>query len=159
MYILCIESFEIQWIILANNSLKNTTRIWLFCVDCLKLLISFLFKLIGAVGTFKLDIIYIILYYVRLVCGLRILVRRWGLKPNLVSMTTNRSRNHHSTHLGQNSIAGRQARLLQILNDHTVMRCSLLSSKGCQLMQTNPRCSGERCKYCDRIMSVLLLRS
>ena len=118
MYILCIESFEIQWIILANNSLKNTTRIWLFCVDCLKLLISFLFKLIGAVGTFKLDIIYIILYYVRLVCGLRILVRRWGLKPNLVSMT-------------------RLARLLWILDDHTVMCCSLLSTKGCQLMPTN----------------------
>ena len=39
------------------------------------------------------------------------------------------------------------------------MRCSLLSSKGCQLMPTNPRCSGERCQYCDRFMSVLLLRS
>ena len=77
----------------------------------------------------------------------------------LEHFATNRSRNHHSTHLGQNSVAGRQARLLQILDDHTVMRCSLLSTKGCQLMPTNPRCSGERCQYCDRFMSILLLRS
>ena len=74
-------------------------------------------------------------------------------------IATNRSCNHHCTHLGQNSVAGRQAPLLQIFDEHTVMRCSLLDTKGCELMPTNPRCSGQHCQYCDSLMSVLLLRS
>ena len=38
-----------------------------------------------------------------------------GLEPaalQLEHVATNRSRNHHSTHLGQNNVAGRQASLV-----------------------------------------------
>ena len=37
--------------------------------------------------------------------------------------------------------------VFEILDVHTVMRCSLLDTMGCQLMLTNSRYSGERCQY------------
>ena len=77
----------------------------------------------------------------------------------LENVARNQSRNNHSIQLGQISVAGRQARLFQILNEHIVMRCSLLITKNYQLMPTKPKYSGERCQYCVRFMSVLLLGS
>ena len=48
--------------------------------------------------------------------------------PNLEHVATNRFRNHFFTHQGQKTIAGRQARLLQILGEHT--RCAPRGGEG-----------------------------
>ena len=85
-----------------------------------------------------------------------------GLEPVLLQLehvATNRSLNHHSSYLGHYSVADRQACLLYNRTDHTVMCCSLHSTENCQLIHINPKCSDERCQYCDRFLSVLLLGS
>ena len=48
--------------------------------------------------------------------------------PHLEHVATNRFRNHFFTHQGQKTIAGRQARLLQILGEHT--RCAPRGGEG-----------------------------
>ena len=60
-----------------------------------------------------------------------------GMEPVLFQLehVANRSRKDDSNDLGQNSVADIQATLLYILKEHTVMRISLLDTKGCQLTQ------------------------
>ena len=99
----------------------------------------------------------------RIISEIRIIVQGFCLNPNLFNQSMSlkdRKRNHHSIHLRQNSVAGRQTHLLQILDEHIVMPCSLLETKGCQLtLQTNPKCSGECCQYYECFSPALLLRS